>query len=168
MKVDLHKIDEPDPIELTMSDEERDSKNIDPETLSMAYAVMGEATSCGYERIRKKINDINPDRPLPSVYHLNKQLPVKIEALELQLCKDVNYNAIQKETKDELLYGSSFNDTTPRMIKNEDEALMLLSQNEPDQSIAGAKLVGDMDDYIQLITKKHEVNLYRMEMILYC
>ena len=147
LKVDMKAIDEPRPCEL--NDDDDIVVPMDEESFNMAYTILGESTGRGYERIRKKFNEINIDKPLPSMYFLNKKLPIKIEAIEF----DSNSSELDMTAdKDKLLYGLA----TGKDVKSEEEALMLFSQKDQLEKTIGAKLYGNLDNYVDLMRKQHE------------
>ena len=147
LKVDMKAIDEPRPCEL--NDDDDIVLPMDEESFNIAYTILGESTGRGYERIRKKFNEINIDKPLPSMYFLNKKLPIKIEAIEF----DSNSSELDMTAdKDKLLYGLA----TGKDVKSEEEALMLFSQKDQLEKTIGAKLYGNLDNYVDLMRKKHE------------
>ena len=152
--VDLRGIQYPTAIELDADDEENDLilKNL-------AYAILGESTGRGYERIRVKFNEIDPNKQLPSIYMLNKDLPLQIVPIEVavQTC-----SACTSTFDEDLLLGT--NGTS--QFKTEEEAALYFSslsqgqQDTPDSSelkYIGAKLDGSYLDYINLMMEKHAV-----------
>ena len=68
---------------------------------ALAYQVLGETTSRGYERIRKKVAQ-TLDSNLPSVYMLNKSLPLKA----VSCIFNVEVNEKEKDEKrNDIIYG---------------------------------------------------------------
>ena len=161
LQVDLKAIEYPDAMELPSDDEEDDMLyNQTTNSMEMAYRIMGEATGRGYERIRQKFNEINPDKLLPSVYILNKQLPIEVKGVELCISCDKDNDLV----KEEVLLGIGDHD----MIKNEEDAMAFFSQskkntdNQNNQNISGttkiigSKLDGNFGNYVNLMRHKHE------------
>ena len=143
---------EVEPVPLVENDEEKNivSKSLDMET---AINILSESTGNGYERIRKElISKLPPEQTseLKSLYHIRKQLPLKIESVTYNYdCDDDAFN--RKEEIDDLLYGLG------GYVKSEEEALQLLSASaaavEPGQ-IHGARLKGHMDNWLDSMVKK--------------
>ena len=107
--MNLQEIEYPEVIELIDEDKEKIDNSIDNclrksfnnQTVQVSYAIMGEATGRGYERIRKTYNDLpSTNTPLPSQYILNQQLPIEIKAVKKYF---VGVDSIQPETKNEIL-----------------------------------------------------------------
>ena len=91
---------------------------------------------------------------------LNKQLPLKVECLDYTIDDNKNKQEKSKE-RNEVLLG-----LTP-MVKNEEEALLLLSENmEQDDNgrrkLVGAKLAGTFDTYVNLMIDKHKQDKDKM------
>jgi hypothetical protein len=89
---------------------------------------------------------------LPSLYKLNKQLPLQVVCLD---CTIDEKKEEKIEERNEVLLG-----LTPS-IKTEEEALILLSDKlEEDEDgkrkIVGVKLHGNFDAYINLMIDKHK------------
>ena len=109
LNYNLCSIDKPDMCDLIDEDEEDDEKEVKKnenkwglsDQFKLAYQVLGETTSRGYDRIRKHIAATLNDK-LPSVYYLNKALPLK--AVPCLFDVEVNENEKEKERND-LVYG---------------------------------------------------------------
>ena len=74
-------------------------------TMRSAYDIIGESTGRGFERIRSKYNKIQPDKPLPSSYYLNKQLPASIVPLEHKHTTKSSPSVLSNDVKNKILYG---------------------------------------------------------------
>ena len=92
LKYNLSSIDMPEICSLIEEEDELDNELDEKQSenkwglsnaFALAYQVLGETTSRGYERIRKKI-ELTLDSTLPSVYMLNKSL----KSLQCKALKD--------------------------------------------------------------------------------
>ena len=134
------------PIPLIEDDEEHDL------TFDTAYAILGESTGRGYERIRSKIGK---DK-LPSMHHIKKNLPVKVECVEFDTStvlehssKDENEGVVDMEYWDLALHGHGGS-----YVKNEEHALQLFSSNPDNTCIYGAKLKGSLSQWLDDVMLK--------------
>ena len=162
LRMNLQEIEYPEVIELIDEDEEKVDNSIDnclrksfnDETVQVSYAIMGEATGRGYERIRKKYNDLpSTNTPLPSEYVLNQQLPIEIKAVKKTI---VGVDGIDPEIKNEILLGIGNHD----IVKSEEDAMVMFSEmstesGASDTILIGAKLDGSYIDIINLMKCKH-------------
>ena len=78
---------------------------LEDDTMRLAYGIIGESTGRGFERIRSKYNKIQPDKPLPSSYYLNKQLPVSIVPFEHKHTTKSSSSVLPNDVKNKILYG---------------------------------------------------------------
>ena len=159
--IDLREIKSPQAVELVDDDEEYDVilKNL-------AYAILGESTGRGYERIRVRFNEIDPNRQLPSIYMLNKDLPLKVVPIELivdsfasnnsgvnedvlmGLSQDVTF----KTDSDAIEYFSSLSQGQSLQVTDIDD-----TENPTSLKYVGSKLDGTYLDYIYLMMEKHKL-----------
>ena len=103
VKLDLNAIVQPAICSLIEDDDACDDGSTVTEAFKMAYQLFGEATSRGYERIRKNFNKILPSFQLPSIYMMNKMLPLKA----IYCLFDIPINESEKEKeKEDLIYGA--------------------------------------------------------------
>ena len=96
LKVDLDSIDNPEICELTNDDKDNDDGWGLKDNFKTAYQVLGEVTSRGYERIRKNFLNITPLLNLPSIYKLNKALPMSCVGCLFRPSKEERRNADKK------------------------------------------------------------------------
>ena len=162
LSMNLQEIEYPEAIELIDEDEEKVDESIDNclqesfenQAVQVSYAIMGEATGRGYERIRKKYNDLpSTNTPLPSQYKLNQQLPIDIKAVKKSFA---GVDGIQPDIKNDILLGVGNHD----ILKSEDDAMTMFSELSTESgatntTIIGAKLDGSYTDIINLMKSKH-------------
>ena len=145
--------DEIDPIPLVEDDEENENKE-DELDMDTAIAIMGESTARGYERIRKRLQkkkNGGGGTNLPSVYHINKNLPLKIENVAFKYVGDEESNNLVVE-RERLIYGTANGSTAS--VKNEEHALSLLSVDPCTSEVYGAKLEGGMELWLEIMLNK--------------
>ena len=158
LKVNLRSIQYPDACDLPDSDEDNDNTFSNEKERDVAYAIMGESSSRGYERIRKKFNEVVTDgTQLPSVYKLNQAMPIKCESLKIYVPSDEK----KEQKKEDVLLG---NTSVSDYLKFEDEALSMFSKGNSferrssgstnDNVYIGAKLQGNFVDYVELMKDK--------------
>lgn len=140
--------EEIDPVPLVEGDEDCPSEEFDYEK---AYAILGETTGRGYDRIRSKLCEQN----LPSLYYIEKNMPIKIESVEFDTNNDDSIsNDVDSDFWD-TLYGPG---TSKFVVKDEFHALQLLSNKDDDgdkkSTVIGAKLEGRMDKWIDEVMLK--------------
>ena len=178
LKVDLNEIEFPDPCDYLadeVEEDDRDGKDDDDQTKKnlidnmVGSSIMMEASGRGYERIRRTLK-AEKKVELPSVYKINKQLPLQVECIGITIDENCNVYRSSVKKKEEkckerndLLFG-----LTPK-VKNEEEALLLLSENaqkdgdDGRMKLVGAKLVaaGTFDTYVNLMIDKLKENSNR-------
>ena len=128
---------------------EDDESNIDSGAgrfdFDTAFAILGESTGRGYERIRAKLN--NPD--LPSLYKIDSHLPAKVEDVSFDTVDDSGgadsdgSNTIVDTEFWDMLYGRDLGN-----VKNEGEALQIFSKEPGSTTVYGSKLVGGMQEWM--------------------
>ena len=111
---------------------------------SLALTIIGETTGRAYARILKSFNTFFSSK-LPSEYFLNKLLPIEVEPVSYAVTQQSPESF--QESQD-LIFGNS---TT---LKTEDEALVLLSSDDTTSKVVGAKLKGELIDYVNIILQK--------------
>jgi hypothetical protein len=159
LKYNLSLIDKPDICELIDDDKQCINSYGSwglTENFRIAYQVLGEATSRGYDRIRKNFMKIMPVIQLPSIYMLNKALPTGAVGCVFQL--EVDEEEKQKE-KDDLIYGTKRLDVKAD-DKNDLKNLIMLTHDR--KKVVGAKLDGSFDDYVEPMAHKHEMEGQRI------
>ena len=150
LKLDLNAIVQPEICSLIEDDDACDDGSKVTEAFKMAYQLFGEATSRGYERIRKNFNKILPSFQLPSIYMMNKMLPLKA----IYCLFDIPIDESEKEKeKEDLIYGATRLDVK---VDDENDMKNLIMLTHDRKKVVGAKLDGSFEDYLELMTHKHE------------
>lgn len=165
LKMDLPRNDALEPLPRSVDDEEEEEKEkVNTET---AIAILSESTGRGYERIRSKLAEAlkgdESSLKLPSLYKINKQLPLEVEKVKFSIKEEVKGNENDANEREEALYGRI-------PVKTEIEALQLFSQQvdatdnseEGTISIHGAKLKGGFHEWINAMVKKLEDKGYNL------
>ena len=164
LKVDLDGIEFPDPCDYVADEvveedgrDENESKLRNRNNNKVGSTIMIESSGRGYERIRAALK-VEKKIVLPSLYKLNKELPLQVICLDCTIDEKKEEKIIERN---EVLLG-----LTPS-IKTEEEVLILLSDNlEEDEDgkrkIVGAKLDGNFDAYINLMLAKQKQDKDKM------
>ena len=181
LEIDFNLLQYPDPVQLV--DEDADIMDVtkssdllkckdktiwdllEDDTIKFAYGIIGESTGRGFERIRKKYNNIQPNNPLPSSYNLQQKLPVSIVPFQHELM-ETSKCLVPTHVKNEIMLG--FLPNHRNIIKSEDDAVQMFcnvstiveedgNQQTSDvcTKIIGANIDASYVDVMNMMIKKH-------------
>ena len=151
LNVDLGNTEYPDACELDSDDDNKDNMKMKDASNKLGSTILLETSGRGYDRIRRKLKE-EQTVTLPSVYMINKQLPLQVDALSYAIQTNLTQTSVKTKEREEVLLGTASD------IKTEEEALVLLSDKLSNQDgnleIVGAKLSGSLNNFVDLMVSK--------------
>ena len=132
-----------------------DVLNIEKKEHKLAIALLGETSSCGYNRLKCNLDQVT-SKSFPSYYMLTKKRP-HIESLSFQLLQsndDDDYPLVDSEEVNDIHNSIPQEVGHEKNAENEEDLLRSLSKNRI--SINGARIKGDYEYYISLLEDKHK------------